>query len=92
MREVASGQVGSTQVDGRGESHDLLRLIFRVLRDGHCTGAGGDDGGSDDGETRDFHSSDVSAILRDFWWGQVPSRFSLKDYIRASLTAVFRVF
>jgi hypothetical protein len=34
----------------------------------------------------------VSAILRDFWWGQVPSRFSLKDYIRASLTAVFRVF
>ena len=66
MREVASGQVGSTLVDGRGESHDLLRLIFSVLRDGHCTGAGGDDGGSDDGEARDFHSSDVSAILRDF--------------------------
>ena len=66
MREVASGHVGSTLVDGRGESHDLLRLIFSVLGDGHSAGAGGDDGGSDDGEAGDFHSSDVSAILRDF--------------------------
>lgn len=64
VREVTGGQVGSTLMDGRGESHDLLGLVFRVLGDGHGTGAGGDDGSGDDGETGDFHGSEVSVILR----------------------------
>jgi hypothetical protein len=89
---MSGGQVGGPLMDRGAERHDLLRLIFRVLGDGDGSCAGGDDGGGNDGEARDFHSSDVSVILRDFCWGQVPSRFSLKDYLRASLTAVLRVF
>lgn len=92
VREVTGCQVRSTLMDGRGERDDLLGLVFRVLGDRHGAGTGGDDGSGDDGEARDFHGSDVSAILIVFKWGQVPSGLSLKDYIRASFTAAFRVF
>jgi hypothetical protein len=91
VREVTGSQVRSTLMDGRGESDDLLGLVFRVLGDRHGAGTGGDDCSGNDGEARDFHGSDVSAILIVFKWGQVPSGLSLKDYIRASFTAVLHV-
>ena len=77
MREMSGGQVGSALMDGRAERHDLLRLIFRVLGDGDGAGAGGDDGGGNDGEARDFHGSDMLVLTPIFLWGQVPIRFSL---------------
>jgi hypothetical protein len=51
-------------MDGGGEGHDLLGLVFGILGDWDGAGAGGDDSCGDNGETRDFHGSYLSVILR----------------------------
>jgi hypothetical protein len=62
MGEMAGGKIGSTQMDGGGEGHNILRLVFGLLWEWNGARAGGNDGCGDDGEVGDFHESEFHSM------------------------------